>query len=576
MSLGISKLNFVQTIDRRIDVEKLHSLLYGIESTATENTYQVFPIQNQSISGFTIVANPPNRNVFVNKKFYVKEQFTINFTGVAGDGLHLLQAAGMNHLPGVDPGNQYYDAPRAYPLANALNSLQVSLNGDQVTTNLNQYVRALTRYHNDRKDQDMYESFTPKMLDQFLQYADGIGFARSELRGYGDNVYQLPRGGFPTCTMLSNTSTTASVLLEIIEPLYISPLNLSPHEEQASFLQLDTVTLVGTFGGRGNSSQGGLIASLWSHAIAPITPSTITSTNIQIGDGSALFQYMTPPLDMVLPPSITYSFVDPIYYATESQTSVPAAPALGSQTTLPLQNINLTSVPSMMYIWVSQRDRDNTFSSTDTYFSIENINITFNNRTGILANAQPSDLYNITQRHNCNSNFRQFRKDVGAVICLRFGSDIPLANLVSAGARGTFNISAQVQCTNNYSTAVFPTLSVLFVHTGTYTISNGKCYREIGLLTENDILNVKSSGVAPIPAPHMNNALGGLAWSDVVSFFKKLGRAGINVAKKVVPVLAPEFMPVVQGADVLARTAGFGKMKGGRKLTRAQMLRMMK
>ena len=111
--------------------------------------------------------------------------------------------------------------------------------------------------------------------------------------------------------------------------------------------------------------------------LCPAASTTITSTNIQIGDGSALFQYMTPPLDMVLPPSITYSFVDPIYYATESQTSVPAAPALGSQTTLPLQNINLTSVPSMMYIWVSQRDRDNTFSSTDTYFSIENINITF-------------------------------------------------------------------------------------------------------------------------------------------------------------------------------------------------------
>jgi hypothetical protein len=230
----------------------------------------------------------------------------------------------------------------------------------------------------------------------------------------------------------------------------------------------------------------------------------------------------------------------------------------------------------MMYVWVSQRDRDNKFTDTDTYFSIENINITFNNRTGILANASAHDLYNISQRHKSNISWRQFKKDVGAVLCLRFGEDIPLANLVSAGARGNFNISAQILCTNNYPVGIFPTLSVLFVHTGTYTISNGKCYREIGLLTENDILTVKSNGVAPIPAPHMNNAMGGLAWSDVVSFFKKLGRAGINVAKKVVPILAPEFMPVVQGADVLARTAGFGKMKGGRKLTRAQMLKMMR
>ena len=77
-------------------------------------------------------------------------------------------------------------------------------------------------------------------------------------------------------------------------------------------------------------------------------------------------------------------------------------------------------------------------------------------------------------------------------------------------------------------------------------------------------------------APPAYDALGLGFWSDLVNFFKKAGRTAINVAKPLVRTLAPEFLPVVEGADVLARTVGFGKMRGGKKLTRAQMLKMMR
>lgn len=583
MSLSTDKLNFIPTIDPRINVRKLDKMLYGIEVAPTENNYTIFPINNVNPngSGLTVIANPPNRNVLVNRKFYLQVKFVLTFVGTSGGaGINLLQCAGLPHAVGVSSGNAYYDAPRANALNNAMTNVNVSLNGDSISTNLSQYYRALTRYHNNVTCQDLNSSYTPTMLDQFLTYAEGNGFARSELRGYGDNPLQCPRGGFINALVTRNDSTgltgdTAVVELTLMEAVYLSPLNYACYDDMPCFYGLDTISEVITFGGPGNGPFGGLMASLWSHAVAAVTPSTFTSAGVTISFANALFQYFTPPLSMEIPKTLVYGYSEPIYYATTQQNAVGA----GVSRTLNLDNIQLNSIPEKMYLWVAQQDQDRSFTSSDTYFSIQKVNVTFNNKAGILSTAEVSDLYNMCVRNGSNINYRQFVKDVGSVICLRFGEDIPLPNLLAAGSRGSFNISAKIDCTNNYAVSITPTLSALFVHSGTYTISNGVCSKQVGLLTENEVLSSQTSGVEPIVRPRAADALGGLSWGEIVGFFKKLGRTGIDIAKKVVPVLAPEYAPVVTGADVLAQKLGFGKKrkaKGGKGLTRAEMLKMMK
>lgn len=578
MSIGVNALNFVPTIDPKIDVERLEKLMYGIETTAVENTYQTFPIQNYSANSITVVANPPNNQVFVSSKFDQMIKFLITFTGTSGGpGIHLLQAAGLPSAPGVSSGNAYYDAPRCFPLANALSNLQVSMNTDQNSINLNQFVRILTRYYNNIQHcQDRMASYTPTMPDQYLQYEDGIGYARSELRGYGDNVLQCPRGGFVNCLITRNDSTgnagdIATVELTVQEALWLSPLASPCQKEKPAFAQLNTITITETLNGRGNGIFGGLIASLWSHANPDVSPTVFSNATVEILETNVSFQYLTPPLDMQIPRTIVYDYVQPQYYATV--TNSPVSP--GSQLSIPFQNIQLDGIPEKMYLWVSQRDQDNDMFSTDTAFSIENVSITFNNKPGILAPASKEDLYDIAVKNGCNLSYRQFRKDVGAVLCLKFGEDIPLANLISSGVGGSFNFSGNVLCTNNYNTSIIPSLNTLFINPGTFTISNGKCLREINLLTRNNVLATRNSGVAPIHSPEGLDALGGFAWSDIVNFFKKAGRTAIDVGKKVVPILAPEYAPVVGAVDQAARSLGFGKMRGGRRLTKREMMAMM-
>jgi len=587
MSLGLERLNLIETIDPRIDTQKLNKMLYGVENTGLQNTYTVYPVTNYSASNITVQCNPPNRDVMVTPEFFMNVIFQLTFSGTsAGAGIPLLQAAGLPAAAGINPGNAYYDAPRANALSKATNTISVAINGEAFATNLNQYVRALERYHNDIYEQDINLSYTPTMLDQSLQYSDLVGFARSELRGYGDNPLQNPRGGFQGALITRNDSTgapgdIAQVTLSLTEPIYMSPLAHGNHRAP-SFTQIDTINIIQTLGGRGNGVFGGLAGALWSHAVPAGPVSTFTNVSVSVLGANAIFQYITAPLTLPKQLTLVYPYVNPVYYATEQPAIAAGAPIGQPQVTsqLNLNNVQLNSIPNKVYLWVGKRDMDNSMTDTDTYLQITNVSITFNNQPGILGSADQQSLYRISTRNGCNENFRQWSYNCGSVLCLKFGEDIPLgSDLLAAGSRGSYNFSAQVTVANNFAAGVVPQVSALFIQTGTVTISNGEVMKNVGILTDNDVLNTKAQGGQPIQAADSSSALGGGFWNDFLNVFKRIGRTAINVAKPAVAALAPEFMPIVTGADVLAKNLGFGRMqqaRGGQKLSRQKMLAMMR
>lgn len=592
MSLDSSNLNLIPTIDPRLDVEKLQKLLYGVETVSSDSLFKVFPITNINQKSFSVSANPSNQGVFIDRKIFLQVPFVLNFTGNSGlAGRTLLQCPGLSSTVSLAGNTAYYDAPRAYGLSNSLSTLKVQFNGEDVSTNLQEYIRALTRYSNNVECQDKDLGFSPTMLDQSLNYSDLNGFARDPLRGYGDNPLQCPRGGFINCVVTRNDSTgtdadQATVVLTLMEPLYLSPLANMCRTEQPSFYDQATLSVTGTFNGRGNTNQG-LISTLWSHSTSSL--STFSSFNVTVNSGGANLMYleMKPPLGMPMPVSTVYDYVEPYYLST-----IKGPQLSNQQVNLQSDNVQLNSIPERVYIWVNKQDSDATWTDTDTYFSIEQIGITFNTRGGILETASPEMLYHISNRNFTNSNYRQFRKDVGSVLCLRFGEDIPLANLLVPGSRGSFNFQLKVLATNNYGVTVTPQVNMLFIYTGTFKIQNGRCYKNIGILTQQDVLSVIESKQAPVPSKPPFNALGtgglsggamigGFSWGDFLNFFKKAGRTALDIGKKVVPVLAPEYAPVVDVADKIARSVGVGRKGkggtqiGGKKLSRAQMLHML-
>lgn len=570
MSLAIDdgkQLLVQRVVDPRTNANSPSDRIYNVFEGAADISYQHLG-QDGGVSNtsLTFTLNPPSPQVFVNRRIMIELFNDQTFVGTsAGPGIPLLQCAGLAAAAGINPGLQFYDAPRAYPVAKACQTVQFSLGNDRLSQNLGAYWSGMNRYNVDHATRELWHSMTPAMLDQSQSYADLAGFARDPLRGYGDNAYECPRGGFVGSTVIRNDSTGAAGDVAIVRSRYVEMLDLSPFlfekgRQDVGFIGVQNQSMTLVLGGKGNSTLSGLAASFWSHS--PLG-SVLTSSTVQITAANVFVSYLTPDAVMEIPRSMNYNYHEIVYLPTSQNNSVLA----GASTTITQNNIQMSSIPSRILFWVAPQDSGYTISSTDTAYGITGINVSFDNRDSLLANASQVDLYQICVKNGCNLSWRQFTRDVGSFIALDFGEDIPLRSGVQApGLRGTFNLRLTVECTNLSGVASQPTLNLITIAEGVMSITDQKVVRNIGVLTKQDVLNSRSErGVTY----HANGSAYGGAWyDDVWSWVKRLGRPAINVAKAVIPG-----NPYIEAVDRGAQALGVG-LEGGRKLTRKQLAKL--
>lgn len=551
-----SDLNYVRVIDPRLDINSSRNKTYGILSGAPYQTGRMLPSTSFSDSQITWNAPPP-QGVYTDRKFLARVKFRIDFTGAsAGAGIPLLQAFGMNTAPGVPAGNFNYDAPRAMPLSQAAQTVQVTINNQQFNTNLNTYSRIFQRYHRNEFQEDGDFSYSPSMPDQSQSYAELNGFPRNPLGGYGDNVTQCPRGGFTDCIITSNTALgagdTASIEMTVTEAIPISPLSFDASQEQLAFMGVNMITVTLQLGGRGSGLLTGLAQSLWSHSTLG---SALTSATATVLQADLLFDYLTPSSLQYLPDLVTYNYNEFTNYPTKA--SAPLAP--GATTTLSMSSVTLPSIPNRLYIFAAPQDSETNITDTDTFCRISKVNISFANQDGILSNFEPQMLYDMSLRNGLNYSWTQWQQKIGSVICAEFGTDIPLKESWSCGSRTSQTIHMNVTVTNIHPTKTFvPVLNILAVQEGIVTSDKGSFSTNIGVLDEKQVLD--SWDTTPIPQKRSVNIFGaslggGSFFSDLLTFGKRIGRAGINVAKAMAPA---QFQPIVGEADKLAASYGFG------------------
>lgn len=572
MSVSVEQLRVERVIDPRTDATAPDNRIYNAFEGAADISYQNLS-QDGGVSNtsLTFTLNPPSPRVFVNRRVMISMRSRLTFTGAsAGVGIPLLQAAGLIAVPGVNPGLQFYDAPRAYPLSKAFQTIQFSLGNDRLSQNLGQYWGGMNRYSNGVESQDLWHGMTATMLDQSQSYADLDGFARNPLRGYGDNPLQCPRGGFIGATITSNTALgaadSATVELYCTEMINLSPFLFEKGRQDVGFIGVQNQSMTVTLGGKGNSTLSGLAASLWSHS--PLG-SALTAVSVEVLAANIKVSYLTPDTVMAIPRSMNYSYSEITYYPT----SVNAPVAAGALTTITQNNIQLQSIPGRIMFWVAPQDSAYTVASTDCYYGIESINVSFDNRDSLLSNATSEDLYQIAVKNGTNLSWRQWTHDCGSVLALDFGEDIPLRAAQAAGMRGTFNLRLTVVARNLAGAASSPTLNLVVIAEGVLSIVDQNVIRNIGVLTPTDVLNSKSQAGRPYHSS--GSVYGGSFWDKLWSGIKAFGRPALDIARSVGPALYPASAAPLAAADALARSVGIG-LKGGKKLTRAQLQKMLR
>jgi len=560
MSQAIVPVKSVKAIDPRVDFAVPD---YLIHQGASDMSFRVINAQSVSNAQVSFTCPPPNVNVAVDRKVYIEMLLKLTFTGDSGDANRPLIELGTN------------DGPRSYPLSKICSTVNVVLNNQNISTNISDFADALLHYNNELNVRQFELSSTPTMLDTMQDYRQyvgcpelrepvdpsglsstltkqslGLGSARNPMASYGENSAENARGGFSGIKVNKMSRTEAQIDLLIIEPLFLSPLLFGDRDSMGLYgIQTFDITL-----------NLGDLRRCWSHVPTPIGTNIATMT-VSLSEQTtckAHFCYLTPQINQILSPDSTYTY--PYYSIERFQTELGE---INTGVELPMATSNslqLATIPRRIYIYArrsnsSQIEGKNAYESTDTYAGLKNIQVTFNNRSGLLSTASSFDLYHMSVRNGLQSSWDQWSKYQGAILCIDAARDLSLGPLDAPGVQGQYNFYFTATFRDLrpdvYDTAPIPvkqddkikyTLFVVVVSEGTFTVKQQTTISQIGVVSPADVLNDPS-----IPRADYYNAMRGAnfyggAFMDTVKKYGKKALVGLNSILPALSAAAP-FLP---------------------------------
>jgi hypothetical protein len=243
-----------------------------------------------------------------------------------------------------------------------------------------------------------------------------------------------------------------------------------------------------------------------------------------------------------------------------------AAPvATGGTSVLTSNSIQLNSYPDKVFIYVDNNYKwiapGGTGTATnsrgnglaDAYATITGINITLNNRSGVLSSYTQDQLYKASvlsgskqswaefsglqmrydSANNVNGLPASYISTSGSVLCLDFGSQIPIPEAYFApGSLSTAQFQVTVNFTNNTNVDISPYLNVIFMYSGILSTSNGASSQYVnGVLTKENVLNA-----AAVPHPINRQNLARFVGSGLLSDLKAIATSAMPMVKQ---ALAP-------------------------------------
>jgi hypothetical protein len=591
MSLALNPLQPVRVCDPRIDFSgPEHHRMYGVTSGGQQVSWKPYTSTSFSNSAWNFSCPPPSPLICVDPKFYVSVPVNVSFTGTTTNPSGVLL-------------NNGFDGFRAFPLANIIQTLTVRMNNSAASINMADVIPALLRYNTTHNIKEYDYSLCPTMQDYMQNYSDMAGTNRNPLSFYSSNSYETTRGAFPYVSV-NNGSTTASVSATITEPIFLSPFLFGKGSDSKNgFIGVQTLDFQFVLG---NTSR------IWSHDNSGGT--TFSAVTVSFGQPSILFSYITPKMLQEIPKSLSYSYMVIDRYPTDKGSTI----GPGATCTISSNNIQLNSIPKRVYLYAKKKNEDLTYLDTDTFFALNRITVQYNNQSGLLSSASAQDLYNISKRNGVNMSWPEWSGSaftsggttlglqtqqgvpvlfdstgpngcrpkglIGSVLALDFGIQIGLDDLHAPGEIFTSQFQVTCDFTNiNQTQSINPTLYLVFVSEGIWTIENLQSIAQIGVLNKEDILNARQ--IPGVNIRFSDNVYGG----DFLKSLKNVGNQVLAATKKAAPYIKQGVNAVgkaahlaskgIETAEALGPLLGLGmngqkrkrNMRGGELITREEL-----
>lgn len=558
---SIVQLPKVLRADPRLLINGAKQLV--IDKGATRFTTQrqtASSLSNNQLAYNVVLAN--SEKVLIDSYMYTETvvQVTVGATGLTGS------QTVQNYL-----NNNF--APRQYPFNSVTAVAQVTINSVTVSSNPAQFCHYLSQFQDfsGGSEQSKVQSIVPIMPDQTQQYSQAAGSLKSPLLDYfGGSQYEEPRGAYNSNFVTQTSGTgTWQFLVTIREPILSPVLEYNPNAIRQG---IPYVTLL--------NIQLNMTANLnRMFSLDLVTCPNITSVNCNLLSSQLVMTWLTVPQNIIMPPLAIRSFNTII--VNQTLTSVSVNP--GQQVTLQSQAYSPPLLPRKIWLYVINGNYDAPFpagvTQTDTAFSIQTVNVLFNNQQGTLSTSLVADLYQLGHAEEGGKiSFSAAQNYIGSVLQLDTVKSFGLEESLTSGMKGPFNLQIQVQCTNIAPFAITP---VMFVVYGLDTImttdaSSGNTNLIQGVISKEMVLQAYSLPATPFDFSDNNNFYGGSFIDTIKDYGRKahdfvknnqLVSRGLSLVGKV----APQFASVALPASALAASYGYG----GKKMSKREMQRQM-
>lgn len=506
------------------DVQKNHAVLQG----GLRYTHMIHTADSYSNSQTLFNFQPPSVSTIVDRNMRIRCEMRVESNSPFNIGTT--------------------DAPRQMPIASITDNLQVQINGESVSVPVGDYIHAMLCYNNTAEQRRIGYSETTAMPDNYQNLSDWTihGSGKCPLKDYGENSMEETRGGF-SYRVVPALNLAFAVIYTFTEPVFISPF-LHGLSQDEGFVNVNQFQ----FSYRWKDT----LQNLWSHD----STSDPLMTQLRVTFESApqmLVTYITHDYMDKMPVSVSYPYFKPQEYVKV----YPNVPAGGTQH-VQTDSIKLNQIPKKIYLFARRSRQSTTYNTADSFGIIKRVNMNWDNQSGLLAGAEPQELYAISKRNGCNLSWNQFNKYRGSVFCMEMGIDVGLPDDQAPGTLGSYTFSLNVEFTNPTSSAIDYEFYTLIILEGTFIVSENQGRATLGNLTPALVLSAKAGEEVH------NNTFESLAEGG--SFYSGLKHIVHRVASgvsKVAPVLStaiPAFGAIGQVASGIADATKGGRLVGGR------------
>lgn len=570
--------------------------------TPTQITTQQY---NQQGGVTTFQAQPPSLDTSVSRNMLIEWTFQCDFL--------ITPPAVVNPVMGIQPG--VTDAPRYMPASQVMQTISANINNTTVSLNTNYVVNPFSRCNMTNQKTSFDMSLAPSAMDEFQNYDDAwlptkiagggigtglIGITSDPLTSFGEaeGKYSAPRGSWylegyglvnpgtnlidPALIPVSATQYTLRVIFKTLEPLWVSPFDAVGDDN--SLIGLSNLTLTCNFQtnlDRVWAKNKGMSARLLQGTVDLQTTTIVGTPTLHV-------TYMTPNSALTIPPVCVYKYTQVDTYQTNGTGPISAAGIAGDTQVITSANIQLTTIPNRIIIWCERATQNKTIYTSDTFLQITNLQIQFDNQSGILSTASEQDLYLMSYKNGSQMSWTQWRRTVGSVFILDICKNLALTKADEAPGL-TCNKQLQVKATvrniNSLNVGLDGgsmaniTLWFAVLSTGVMTIERGSALLQPAILTRTDILNAISQPARSIMAYPQNYYGGKLGGVD--KFLAK-GASALRYAKKhklaskAIGIGALAGYAVNPSLAAAAMLAGAGRHGSGGAMVGGQMVKKRK